>query len=388
MAGRAQVSWETARTPREARASREDVGRLTKHASTRWHQLPGVRRTLASSVVVALFATLVVVVVLIQEGDSTTPVAKSGKPTPTASPNPSIPIPGAVTTPLGTSTDAATGPGKKNSKSTMRSRLASRVEALARQVMVPASFRVASFNVLGHSHTTRGGDKPQYAEGPTRMGMAVSLLRGAQVDVVGFQEYELPQHYAFQRITAGAWGVYPGASMGAGPVRNSIAWRLDTWEAVAQDTIPIPYFRGNRVDMPYVLLEHKGSGRRVWFINIHNPTSNGQRGDNERWRDIGTTLEINLMNQLQSAGTPVILMGDFNERDEPFCRITQQADAEAANGGTASPCQLPSNNGIDWIFGSAAFEFSSYLRLRNALVARATDHPLIAATATLSGLPQ
>jgi endonuclease/exonuclease/phosphatase family metal-dependent hydrolase len=276
---------------------------------------------------------------------------------------------------------AATVEEKK--KNARQRRLADRVEAVAQELDPVTTFRIASFNVLGDSHTGRGGDKPGYAAGPTRVGWAAQALNAAGVDVVGFQEYESVQHNAFMRRTGGAWAAFPGTSLGSNPVRNSIAWRRSTWTAIELKTIPIPYFRGNRVPMPYVLLENNETGQRVWIINVHNPTSNNKRGNNERWRDVGTSMQVNLMNNLKADGIPVILMGDFNERAEAFCRVTSGAGAHAANGGTTSPCRPPAGQGIDWIFGTPSLGFGSYVRLRTPLIARTTDHPLVAATATI-----
>ena len=257
----------------------------------------------------------------------------------------------------------------------------------AGQAGPPARFRVSSLNVLGAGHTGPRGSKPSYASGTTRIGWLAQVIRQLDVDVVGLQEYEPVQHHAFVRRTGGRYGIYPGAALGNRAVRNSIAWDRSTWEAVSTHTIPIPYFRGNRVPMPYVLLEHLESGRRVWFINIHNPVSSAKRGNNERWRDLGTSLQIGLMQRLRAqTDHPVILMGDFNEREEAFCNVTRRAPAIAANGGSAGPrCVPPANMGIDWIFGTKDISFSGYRRLRGGIISRATDHPMIVADAELRG---
>ncbi len=254
----------------------------------------------------------------------------------------------------------------------------------------PATFRIASFNVLGASHTGRGGNKKGYAGGTSRMGWAVQLIRGNNISVVGLQEYEKTQHATFGRITGGGWGVYPGLQVGNKGVRNSIAWNAGVWELVEAHTIPIPYFHGNLVPMPYVLLKHQGTGRLAWFINIHNPAS--VRGPAQHWRDVATAKEIALMNDLQEPetnnqpGIPTFLMGDFNEKAEAFCRVTAGANAQAANGGTSSPCRLPANHGIDWIFGSTpGVAFSGYVRMDGGLVNRISDHPMIFSDVTLSG---
>jgi len=245
------------------------------------------------------------------------------------------------------------------------------------------TFRIASFNVLGSSHTARGGNKPGYASGPARMVGAVGMLRAHNVDVVGLQEYEPSQHVAFQRIAGDGYAVYPGLQIGTKGVRNSIAWRTDTWKLVTARTILIPYFRGNRVPMPYVLLEHSETGSQVWFINVHNPASSAKRGNNERWRDVGTALQIGLINRLRSATQrPVILTGDFNERAEAFCKVTSGAPVRAANGGTTGGrCVTPPDLRIDWIFGTEDITFSDYASRRS----RFSDHPIVVSTATVGG---
>ena len=256
-------------------------------------------------------------------------------------------------------------------------------KAAKEQEPPPLTFRLSSFNVLGHSHTVPGGTHGGrgYAPGTSRVVTAAGMLRNQGVSVVGLQEYEPPQHHAFVRATG--WGVFPGLQRGTAGVRNSIAWNDAVWRLVEAHTVPIPYFHGNRVPMPYILLEHAETGRRAWFINIHNPASNARRGNNQHWRNVATGMEIALMNRLQADGTPVFLMGDFNERNEAFCRVTVGADAIAANGGSGGPpCVMPGNAGIDWIFGSDdGVTFSGYQRIEN----RISDHPMLVTNVTLDG---
>jgi endonuclease/exonuclease/phosphatase family metal-dependent hydrolase len=241
--------------------------------------------------------------------------------------------------------------------------------------------------VLGASHTGTGGNKSGWADGSTRMGWAFSVVQSSGADVVGLQEFEVTQFQTLLGQAGGAWDVYPGLSEGKPAVRNSIAWRRDTWELVEAATIPVPYFHGNRIPMPYVRLRNIASGQEVYFINIHNPATTHRWGDNERWRDAATDLEIGLVSQLHSAGFPVVLTGDFNERAEVFCRITGAGTMRAANGGSVGGgCAPPADHGIDWIFGSAVIQFSNYLSTRAGLVQRATDHPFVVADAAIPPL--
>jgi endonuclease/exonuclease/phosphatase family metal-dependent hydrolase len=253
-----------------------------------------------------------------------------------------------------------------------------------------ARFRVASFNVLGASHTAPGGNKAGWAPAARRIVWAVQLLRGLRADLIGFQELELPQHADFQRLTDRRFGVFPGPALGRNPVRNSIAWSRDTWQLKSADTIALPYFHGNLVRMPFVRLQHRSSGRQVNVINIHNPATTRRWGDNERWRDLATAREIRLANRLRaSTGAPVLLMGDFNERQEVFCRTTGGANMRAANGGSSGRgrCVPPATMGIDWIFGSPGIRFSDYARHQTDLVRRTTDHPVVVTGVQLSGQP-
>jgi len=99
---------------------------------------------------------------------------------------------------------------------------------LRRGLADETTFRVGTFNVLGSSHTAKiGGNKRGYASGATRMGMAYSLISQADLDVVGFQEFEDPQYARFRSIAGSRWDVYPGPSLDRGSIRDSIAWRTD-----------------------------------------------------------------------------------------------------------------------------------------------------------------
>lgn len=247
----------------------------------------------------------------------------------------------------------------------------------------PLSFRVSTFNVLGAGHTGARGNKPGWADYGRRMTTQVAMLRRHDVDVVGFQEFEAPQFHSFMRRTGGRWGVYPALSKGRNAVRNSIAWQRSVWDLADYSTIPVPYFRGNIVPMPVILLTHKQSRRQVYLINVHNPASSSRRGNNERWRDEATRRQLAKVRALRQKApkVPVILMGDFNERLEVYCRVTGSGGMQAANPGDDSGgCSPPPMMGIDWIFGTRDLVFSDYLRQD---VGGASDHPMIVAAARL-----
>ena len=240
------------------------------------------------------------------------------------------------------------------------------------------SLRVISFNVLGSSHTRGRGGRPA---GVARIGGAAQLVRGA--DLVGLQELQADQAASIVKRLP-YYGIFPGNSMSNREAHNSLMWRSDVFTPVEQHTIGIPYHHGRIWQMPYVKLRHV-SGAEVWFANFHNPASTRNAGNNARWRRVAVQREIALARALHADGTPVVFTGDFNDREEFFCPIARSGVLRAANGGDAGPgfCRVPAGAPIDWIVGSPEIAWSGYTVNRGGLVSWTSDHPLVAATATL-----
>lgn len=260
-------------------------------------------------------------------------------------------------------------------------KLARSAEWLANQRTL--SFRVATFNVLGASHTD-GNDKRgrRYASGATRMSWAVGVIGSTGASVVGMQELQGSQ-YGVLRSRLPGWGVYPGASLGSQPMNNSITWNGAIWEAVETHAIDIPYFGGRSVPMPYVLLRDKQTGRTVWFANFHNPADT--HGNAAGFRARAVALEVALATQLSADGTPVIITGDMNDRSAYFCPATASGLLHAAiGGGTGAPCQLPSRTPVDWIMGTLDAQFANFALLDGGLIDRITDHFVLASDVTLA----
>ncbi|MCY7401802.1 MAG: endonuclease/exonuclease/phosphatase family protein [Nocardioides sp.] len=247
----------------------------------------------------------------------------------------------------------------------------------------PVSFRVASYNVLGDSHTGPGGNKPGFPDGGPRMDMAISALRNNGIDVVGFQEFESSQ-YAMFTSRAAEYSLYPGLSLGDKSVRFNIAWRSSMWRLVEGRSISIPYAGGSRIEMPVVLLESTLNGRRAWFANFHNPADTPNLGNNARWRAEAAGIEVSYLTALHlEDGLPVIATGDYNERAEIFCRFTAGGVFSAAAGGSsAGGCAPPASMQVDWIFGSTGVAFDSYAVTNTG---NASDHNLVHSGVTLLG---
>jgi hypothetical protein len=253
-----------------------------------------------------------------------------------------------------------------------------------------ATFRVSSFNVLGWSHTARGGNKPRMASGETRMQWTTQLLANNAVEVVGMQEMQPQQLAAFRSIQGDAWDLYPADNLNRIDTHNSIAWRTDTWELVEANTIAIPYFHGVKVQMPYILLRHLKTDRLVWFANFHNPANTRTSGDSTPWRAQARILEVGLANKIWESGVPLVFTGDMNETTPYFCALTTQAPMKSASGGSwgTTRCRTPERMKIDWIFGSNDVRFTNYRVKDGTLVDKASDHPMILADVTVSSRPR
>lgn len=248
------------------------------------------------------------------------------------------------------------------------------------KVHVPTTFQVATFNVLGSSHTAPDGDRPTFRSGTSRMYGQVDLLRSAGIDVVGFQEFQAPQNSTFVSLTG--WEVYPGFQLERSSQANSIAWDPAQWELLEAHTLAVPYFFGNLVDMPYVLLRNRETRLKVWFFNTHNPAD--KFGSAQRYRDRAVQLQAGLAQELVATGHPVIYTGDMNDRARYFCSMTAASPMQAANGGsTGSSCSPPAEMDVDWIMGSLDVEFSGFFKSRYPVERRLSDHPFIFATATV-----
>ena len=247
----------------------------------------------------------------------------------------------------------------------------------------PTSFRVSSFNILGWDHTEKGGSKYRkgYANGKKRMKLAVRLIKRQQVDVIGLQEFQPPQYEKWVKKASAQYDIFPGYLDTVGFLRNSIAWRKDKFRLVSTSWLKIPYFHGDVLRMPVVLLQSLQTGQQIYFMNFQNPAD--VRGNALKWRLIGQRFQIALVNLLKTSnGLPVVWTGDMNSRKQVFCRVTKQAGMVSASGGfrSDSSCQPPRGMVVDWIFGHNV-QFSNYVQDRSNKVQRISDHSMLLADA-------
>lgn len=247
--------------------------------------------------------------------------------------------------------------------------------------------RVATFNVLGDSHT-RKGRKAKMGSGVERMQRTVKIIDKRALDLVGFQEMQRLQVQEFLRLRTTEWGIYPGLVLTARDGENTIAWRRSVWTLVSVDTQTIPYFDGKTREMPILLLQHNVSGQQVYVMNVHNPATSKRLGNHDVWRQQAMDLEIAAVRSLRATTKlPIIVTGDMNSREDVFCQFGQLGKLRAANGvgkANAKGCTPPPRPmPVDWIFGTKDVVFSDYQVVDTERIRRTSDHPLVVATATL-----
>jgi len=259
----------------------------------------------------------------------------------------------------------------------------------ARRAAPPVlTFRMATFNALGSSHTRGHNHRRQKASGPARTARAGHYVLDNNIDLVGFQEMQGDQRSAFMNATGGRFGLYPGNELRSMDGENSIAYRLDTWELVKADSVPIPYFGGRPRNMPVLLLRNKQTGITAYFTNFHNPADTGEYGNQARWRAAAKAREVALFSDLRDDGYPVFVTGDMNEKQSWFCAVAGPGDLKAAAGGEGGRdgCSVAGGFRIDWIAGSHDVQFSNYREDKSGLVAWMTDHPVMTTDVTIDSV--
>ncbi len=267
-------------------------------------------------------------------------------------------------------------------------KLAAAAEKQNKQLLEPpkATFKVASFNILGHSHTSGRRPRKGYGSAGSRMGGVVALLRSHGIDVVGLQEFQPSQARQFG-ATAREYAVYPPIGTGGYSADNSVAYKRDVFTLVQGGTRPYPYFGGVTRHMPEIVLQHKVTGVKFTFTSYHNAANVG--GNQTRHRHRAVDLQAANANANIAAKMPLIITGDMNDRAQYFCSMAGRSAMHAANGGSVSGgCRPPGDTQIDWVMGSPLVEFSDYLVDRSSKGRRISDHNLIVAVATVTGDPR
>ena len=182
------------------------------------------------------------------------------------------------------------------------------------------TFNVASFNVLGGSHTARGVPGPVSLAPPapstTSSEHNVSVGRPAGVRGPAVRRVRTQHQGRLDR------GRRPHPQRQEIDVRNAIAVRADRFEVLTRTHLPITYFHGKRVNIPVVKVrskltndvlghQHPQPGRRArrcGQVACHLDPASGRPG-----------------HQLRQRGETVLLTGDMNEKQPYFCKMTARS---------------------------------------------------------------
>jgi len=248
----------------------------------------------------------------------------------------------------------------------------------------PFSFVLTSFNVLGSQHSAPGGAAAEFADGGVRTERAAGLIASYGSDVVGFSEMQ-PDQYVVMTRAAPGYTFYPGTTLGRAGVPTNVMWRTDVWESTFQSSVSIPFMDSTR-PMPIVRLRHLETGREIYVLNVHNSPKDRQGREEER--DKAEAIEIAAINELAGDGLPILVMGDFNEKAEIFCRLTARTLLISASGGSnggadGGGCRPPVGMRVDWIFGSPEVAFSGLRFDASPTVRAITDHAVLTTGVTV-----
>jgi endonuclease/exonuclease/phosphatase family metal-dependent hydrolase len=235
---------------------------------------------------------------------------------------------------------------------------------------------IATFNVLGASHTAASGNKASWPNYDKRLPQQIAMLEAAKADVVGLQEFQPRQRALFVKLAGADWGLYPDSTK-ADP-ENSIIYRRSKFTLLEGSTVAIPYFDGRVRQMPYVLLQDNETGRTMYVINVHNPASTSRYPNQGKWRKQALAIERQLIIDLRANARPVFLTGDFNDRDKAFCAITTGKLAITPDSIPSMECAYPPKYyWVDWIFAAGQARFTTLSVDTSTKPQRISDHPLV-----------
>ena len=235
---------------------------------------------------------------------------------------------------------------------------------------------VATFNVLGASHTAAGGNKASWPNYDKRLPKQIAMLEAARADVVGLQEFQPKQRALFAKLAGSSWGIYPSSTK-VDP-ENSIIYRTSKFTLLEGNTFAVPYFDGRVRQMPYVLLQDNATGRTMYVINVHNPASTSRYPNQGKWRKQALARERQLIVDLRANARPVFLTGDFNDREKAFCGITTGKLAITPDSIPSMECAYPPKYyWVDWIFAAGQARFTTLSVDTSTKPNRISDHPLV-----------
>lgn len=255
-----------------------------------------------------------------------------------------------------------------------------------------SSFRVASFNVLGASHTDGpGANKPSWPSWSVRIEKSLNVIQSKELDIIGFQEFEPSQrNYLKQKL--------PNYGMSSkGKESDSIMWNGDKFELVSEGTWQTTYF-GGKIQEPWVKLRDVSTQQEFHVMNVHDPINRGQGDAQTRYENAKAHLQK--VNELK-AEAPVLLTGDFNSaysndagagaatnEQLTYCVLTKGGMNDAYDLSVPRQAKCPNKpknmkNFIDHIYLTSELDVSSFDYVESGANSNGADHPTIFADVTI-----
>ncbi len=263
------------------------------------------------------------------------------------------------------------------------------------------SFTVATFNVLGASHTDNrtGKHHGELPNSSIRAKQATAFIRAHDVDVLGTQELQRPQRKQLKHNLHKTYDIYPSKPEYQHHFsENSIMWNKKRFELIKAGHTKLHYFAGKIAFMPWVKLKDTETKQRFFVLNSHDPADTKQFPRQAKWRAKNAAIHKHDTTRFAKSGLPVILTGDYNsgrsvtKKDTYYLGndkarlaywkltntglVTEVADAQPASEKSRDDAK-----GIDHIFvssDSVAVEAVRTLRHKNM-----TDHPVKLATVSI-----
>lgn len=272
------------------------------------------------------------------------------------------------------------------------------------------SFRIASFNMRGASHTDGSSDpKDDYRN---RMDKSVEAMHTNNLDIIGFQELQ-PKQYDLLKEKAG--DTYELTKKGSNHLtENAIGWDKSKFTKTDEGIMPdLLYFDNSTLHDPYVKLKDNSSGQEFYVLNTHDPANaNGCDCASERLHN--ANQHVKFINQLKSQGLPILFTGDFNSgyekrppgsngstvdnKDEnlTYCVVTRNNtmhDSYDLFKQRPVTCPNPleagdragAANGIDHIFLTEGISVAKFFRIPVGYTNNGSDHPTAVADVVLPG---
>ncbi len=271
--------------------------------------------------------------------------------------------------------------------------------------------KIASYNVLGSSHTAATGEN----SGPNRIVDAARLIVGNRFSVVGLQELQRNQRTVLMEELGKNWAIWPEEPIyydskqdDLPNSQNSIIYDTTQVELIRGESgsLPMPYyFAGERMprDIPLVKFRQISTGRKFSVANTHDPTK--KKNADLRKRD--AEQHARDMDALVAAGETAFFTGDFNSgyqvvtaphkanttlggkrENLTWCIMTKSGAMvngyDAVRKRTGCPMQTTKELGvgrIDHVYASIDVDVTDYAVISQNQTA--SDHPVVYITASL-----